>query len=372
MTPLGLLEWTSRYLRFWHTGSDGAWQPHIFQGQGPGLPLVIRYGRTQQADGRGSIAGWQIGWPAWKVYYARPLEVLADFFPQWHAASIWRIGSKKITAARLLSLVLSELSPATQQVQSWSLLLPSYWEEAQAQEFTDQLQRSGLQPMLALAQDLALAWAAWLNAGPFLNVVLADLDDYACTVSRVARQGDALVVAQRVCLRELGRRVWVKRLLAACAEMAIHSYRLDPRLSQYATQLLLLHLEQSLAQLGQVGLRLRVHVPDFHGELVLSAALIHQACTALAQAVAQAVGRLIQPGDQVFLSWRLAELPGQIVRALYRVLRHRLCVGIVDEKDYLRASSYLTQHASVRETGPIICWRQLGVALGGSAVEVSP
>jgi hypothetical protein len=353
MTLPGLLEWTSRALRFWYPSADGTWQPHVFQGYGPSLPLAVRY-----------AGGWQVGWPAWKVYYSRPGEVLADWLADWQAARVYRIGRRKLTTPQLLPLFLAELGPVRMRLATWVALLPSYWQESQAQKFVEHLQRAGLPQVSALAQDLTLAWAISLRQGPFSSVLLADLDDHALVLSRAVRRGDALVIERRASFAELGRRVWIKSLLAACADVIVRHHRQDPRLSKEATQALFLDIERSLAQLRQADFRGQIHVADFHAEFLLPAPQIQQACARLAQTAAYLIRQFREPGDQLFLTWRFVELPGDTLRAVYRVLQHRQFVNVVDETDYLQAASNVVESAAALGSASWLYWQQITLLPG--------
>lgn len=348
MSTPAILELTSRWLRLWRKQGTGVWFPLVFQGRGPALPLALHY-----------TGSWQVGWPAWDLYFTRPLEVLADFFASWQAKAVWRVGRRKVDARKLLSLILAELDKANAPFQGGAILLPSHWSGGQAQSFIAMWQQAASRPATGLAQDLVLSVAAWSKPDPYTSAIIADLDDYALMVTRVSHQDGSLVAEQRQAYPELGKRVWLKRLLAACAELAIHTNRQDPRLSNEACQVLHRNLEQALPHLREAGIHFRVHVPDFHGEFYLSAELAYQACAGLAYAAAQRISLQVNSPCRVFISWRLLELPGEILRALYSALRHRLPIGIVDEADYLRAAGRLVEQAHTLQTVSLLDWQQL-------------
>ncbi|MCS7160159.1 MAG: hypothetical protein RMJ19_06780 [Gemmatales bacterium] len=364
MMSLGLMEWTSRWLRVWRKDGRGDWFAEVLQDQASTLPLIVHCQRNRSAAWLAGLLGigsrWQVGWPAWKMYFLKPAEVLTDFLPHWHLAKSWRIGTTTISTQQLLRLILAQLAPVLQSTKTWSLLLPSYCEEQQLTDFLRQLRQAGLKADAVLAQDLALACAAWQQHGPWTAALLADLDDHALVVTQTIWNEPNLLISRRHVFPELGLRIWITRLVQACADLSVRQTRQDPRLSREASQLLYLQLTAALSRLQNEPLSLHVHVPDFHAELVLTPDLAKQACLPLAQMSARIIRELYVPNTEVFLSQRFAELP-DVIRVVYQALGHRLPIFVMEQTPYLESAAQLTLTSSSEavpaEQMPALLWR---------------
>ncbi|MCS7166268.1 MAG: hypothetical protein RMI91_01985 [Gemmatales bacterium] len=363
MTCLGLMEWTSRWLRLWQKNGQGNWRAEILQNQAELFPLTVCYA-AQDAGwrrllGLGWLMGtspWQVGWPAWKTLGRRPAGALSDFLPDWRPDKLWRIGSRKITSQRLLQLILAPLHSTLRHCPLWGMLLPSYWDEAQFADFTRELHRAGLISGVPVAQDLALACAAWQQHGPWNLALVVDLDDHALVVTQASCREPDVFVQRRLVVPELGRRIWIARLINLCAELSIRLCRQDPRLSRQAFQHLAFELTTVLPRLHQEHFHFQLHVSDFHAEFSLTPELVKQACLQLAQASAKLIKDLLAPHTEVFLSRRLADLP-DMIRVVYQTLEHRRPIYVVDETPYLEAAGQLASSAEACAASASSLWR---------------
>jgi hypothetical protein len=171
---------------------------------------------------------------------------------------------------------------------------------------------------------------------------LVDVDDWACVITSGQIQSGEVYVGQRLRLRELGRRVWLERVMLAASELAIRDFRRDPRRTPEADQCLYEQIEAHWAGLTQHRHTLNITTPDFHCRLTLTPGLVQRSCLTLAQQSARAVANFLatlrqQAMPEVWLTARAGELP-MFFRQVYEALGFSQVVRDLPEESYLTAA----------------------------------
>ena len=354
MAKVLLVELTARWLRVWFASGASAAQPVCLQENSFRVPLAItRAGRL-----------WQLGWPAWKRHRQEPRQILYDFLPELYPRQVWYPGGKRLTARQLVQLIAEMLRPHGQQAGRTILLVPAYLQSEQAAFLVRELQAAGLPSPIALWQDLVWLVAGLVEGVPAGVLCLVDVDDWACVITSGQIQSGEVYVGQRLRLRELGRRVWLERVMLAASELAIRDFRRDPRRTPEADQCLYEQIEAHWAGLTQHRHTLNITTPDFHCRLTLTPELVQRSCLTLAQQSARAVANFLatlrqQAMPEVWLTARAGELP-MFFRQVYEALGFSQVVRDLPEESYLTAALWLAENPALSE----VCPHQLPVPDG--------
>jgi hypothetical protein len=214
------------------------------------LPLAISLEGKQPVVGRAGLA----------LTRARPHLACLDFLPHLGSSHIWSAGPHQLDADRALMLTFASLSRALGRTSGIALTIPAYLDEGQMRQFYRVVEQSGLAVLGSMVAPVAAVLGSSSVTAPEADllgepglILVIDVDGHALTWSVVERGSTQLRLRLVQPAPQLGRVIWLRKLLDAVAHRCIRQSRRDPRESALTEQAV---YEQLVAAVDQPELRL--------------------------------------------------------------------------------------------------------------------
>jgi hypothetical protein len=287
----------------------------------------------------------QVGRPGLSLSRRRPHLACLDFLSQVGSGREWSANGHRLDADRALALVFAALAGKLARTSGVVLSLPGYLSDDQLVEARCLASAAKLQVIGTLPAPLAAVLAAYGDeAGwpdPESALLVVDADGHALTWSVLQRDDNELRLRQVQPSTQLGRGLWLRKLMDGVAHRCIRHSRRDPRESAETDQMVYEQLARLLDGPAQAQVRLRVQGPGWYHDMVLPgedlvafvAPLLRQALVEM-DAALSALANLGRPAGAV-LTAQAAGLPGLVsaVRARMRAIVPAAPAAVDDDAD---------------------------------------
>jgi hypothetical protein len=240
-----------------------------------------------------------------------------DFLAYLGDDSVWQAGRHRLDAAGALALVCEQLQRRIGRAEGVTVALPAYFSAAQAVLLANVAGRARWHLLGSIPSPLAIGLAAHEHLPWSGLAVVVDLDGHALTFSAVAVRDDVLRVAHLHVVPQLGRGVWLGRLLDCAALRCVRLSRRDPRESAETEQTLFDQLAAVVdSRVGDEAVEMVLQTPHWYQHLKFSAAELSAFCAPLVQRTLAEMSAFLTaiaslgPVGAVLLTHSAARLPG--------------------------------------------------------------
>jgi hypothetical protein len=227
------------------------------------LPLALSLEERQPRVGRAGAG----------LCRRSPHLACMDFLPYLGDDQIWEGGRHRLDAAAALARVCEHLQQQIGRAEGVTVVLPAYFSAAQAALLADVAGRARWRLLGSVPSPVAVALASHEHLPWSELAVVVDLDGYALTLSAVAVRDDRVRVLHVHHAPQLGRGVWLGRLLDGAALRCIRLSRRDPRELAETEQALFDQLADALdSRAGDEPAELVLQTPHWYQHLKFSPA----------------------------------------------------------------------------------------------------
>jgi hypothetical protein len=290
-----------------------------------------------------SLEGRQpvVGRAAWTLCRRLPDSACLDFLPYLDGTRVWRRGRHRLDASRALGLVLEHLARSLGRSQAVAAALPAYLTGDQVTALVRLADKARLRLNATTPTPLAAALGAHELLPWSGQALILDVDGHALTWSAVLLSDDSARLLASRSFRNLGRDVWLARLLDGVAGRCVRLSRRDPRESADAEQ----YLYEQLLQLVEVppaagqSAELVVQSAQWYQRLAFSPSDFVNFCDPLTRMVIGEMQAILAataahgPVGALLVTAPASSLPG-VLAALQAVMHRPETAPAGDEEDF--------------------------------------
>ncbi len=293
-------------------GEDRGSGPHMplalpLDGNERELPLAVSLEERQPRVGRAGAA----------LCRRSPHLACVDFLPYLGDERIWDGGRQRLDAAGAFALVCEQLQRRIGRAEGVTVALPAYLSAAQAALLANVAGRARWRLLGSVPAPVAVALAAHEHLPWSGLAVVVDVDGHALTLSAVAVRDDVAQLPHTHAVAQLGRGVWLCRLLDGAALRCVRLSRRDPRESAETEQTLFDQLAAVLdSRSGDEPADMVLQTPHWYQHLKFAPAELSAFCAPLLRRTLAEMQHFLTaisslgPVGAVLMTGSAARLPG--------------------------------------------------------------